>query len=346
MNYQNYSGASASGEANTPQENKQKDRTTRNVLLGLLGAVLLGSVAYLGYGWNKAADSNKVKDGLVSSQTARADSLTTERDQLRAQYDAISAKLDSLSGVNSSMALKISDRDGEVARLKSEIRRLMNKESDGSISLSENRRLRQAMAELQSRANGLEAEVARLRYENDSLISYSNRITYEKDSVSTENVKVTAEKNTLAEKVDVGSTLYASNFSMKGVDVKRSGRQKTTSVANKVDKLQVSFLVDQNRITEAGPKDIYVVIKDPAGNPITSNDLGSGQFSTRENETKTFTKKVTIDYVPNQSKQVDVAWEQDVNYKKGDYVFEVYQNGFKIGEGRKTLEKRKFLGIF
>ena len=84
------------------------------------------------------------------------------------------------------------------------------------------------------------------------------------DLTATTEVKVNLEK-----KVDVASTLNASNIAITPVNVKRNGREKVSSTAKRVDKLLVSFDVN-NRIAESGPTDVYIVVIGPDGKPVTT----------------------------------------------------------------------------
>jgi hypothetical protein len=144
--------------------------------------------------------------------------------------------------------------------------------------------------------------------------------------------------------IDIGSTLHASNFSVTGINERKSGKEKTTTTAKKVDKLRISFDVDENRITQSGPKSIYICITDPKGNPVTVEALGSGMFTTRDGVEKAFTQKVEINYTQGQRQTINVDWKQNSDFETGDYKIEVYNNGFKIGEGVRSFKKGGLFG--
>ncbi len=74
----------------------------------------------------------------------------------------------------------------------------------------------------------------------------------------------TTEKEALAQTVDVGSTFSASNIQITPVNEKKNGKEKTTSTAKRVDKLVVSFDVE-NRIAKSGPADMYIMVTAPDG---------------------------------------------------------------------------------
>ncbi|HEY5407552.1 MAG TPA: hypothetical protein VIJ92_10695, partial [Ginsengibacter sp.] len=144
--------------------------------------------------------------------------------------------------------------------------------------------------------------------------------------------------------IDIGSTLHASNFNIIGLKEKSSGKEKETTTAKRVDKLRISFDIDENRITQNGPKDIYVCITSPDGNPVTVDALGSGKFKIRDGSEIPYTKKVQINYVQGQKQPVTVEWTQNSDFQTGNYKIEIYNNGFKIGEGVRSFKKGGLFG--
>ena len=69
--------------------------------------------------------------------------------------------------------------------------------------------------------------------------------------------------------LDVGSTLHASYFDIVGINEKGKGKESETTKAKKVDKLRISFLLDENRIANSGTKDLFVCITAPDGKPVS-----------------------------------------------------------------------------
>ena len=59
---------------------------------------------------------------------------------------------------------------------------------------------------------------------------------------------------------------------------------------------------------------------------------------TREEGDKSFTSKLTVPYEQGKRQNVQLPLVQD-KFQTGDYKIQVYHNGFKIGEGVRTLKK-------
>lgn len=144
---------------------------------------------------------------------------------------------------------------------------------------------------------------------------------------------------------DVGSTLHASNINITGIDVKGSGKEKSTTTAKRVDVFRISFELDENRIAPSGSKELYVCVYSPDGTPITIPANGSGSFQTRDEGEKVFTNKVVVDYEQGKRIPVNFDWKPEGGkYQTGNYKIEIYQNGYKIGEGTKSLKKGGLFG--
>jgi hypothetical protein len=67
-------------------------------------------------------------------------------------------------------------------------------------------------------------------------------------------------------------------------------------------------------------------------------------FITRDAQEKPFTQKVEINYTQGQRQTINVDWKQNSDFETGDYKIEVYNNGFKIGEGVKSFKKGGLFG--
>jgi len=60
---------------------------------------------------------------------------------------------------------------------------------------------------------------------------------------------------------------------------------------------------------------------------------------------KTFTNKVDLQYEQGKRTPVSFDWKPEAGkYQTGDYKIEIYQNGYKIGQGTKSLKKGGLFG--
>lgn len=313
----------------TPQSQPPKSNNTKNILIGVLAAGLLGTWGYF------LLDKNKTNDQIqVEKQTAST--ALTAKDSLQSLYSDALVRLDSITGQNNNLQGQNSDLQKDIDAKKAEIRRILSK---ANASEAELKKARVMIAELNDQIGTLEAEVSRLTGENQQLTVANTQLQADVESKNQEIAVRTAEKEELTKTVDVGSTFSASNIQITPVNERKNGKEKVTSTAKKVDKLVVSFDVE-NRIAKSGPADLYIIVTAPDGKVVES---GGGNLTTRTDGDKTYTSKVGLNYEQGTRKNVQLPLRQD-DFLKGDYRIEVYHNGFKIGEGVRTLKKGGLFG--
>jgi peptidoglycan hydrolase CwlO-like protein len=310
----------------TPTQEPKKDY--KGLIIALLAAGLLGTWGYLLWNNNKNEQTIQQKEATISQ-------VTDEKTELQRNFDASLARLDSVTGNNNALEGKLTEKNSEITKLKGEIRSILNKKNATAAELTKAKAL---IAEMDQKVAGLEQEVARLTTENQQL---NTDLTSEKGKttqLTTDLATTTTAKQELEKTVDIASTLNAYNISITPINEKKGGKEKVTTTAKRVDKLVVSFDVD-NRIAPAGNADVYVLVTGPDGKPVSQEALGSGTFTTREEGDKPFTAKVPVKIETSKKVAVEFALKQTDNFQKGNYKIEIYHNGFKIGEGTRELKK-------
>jgi len=255
----------------------------------------------------------------------------SQRDSLESLYKFTLDKYDSVTVANNDLSGKLTGKQSEISKLKGEIGAILRKKNATSSELA---RAKTLIEELNTQIVTLQAENTRLTGENQTLTTEKAQLIVEKDTLTANLVTTQAEKKVLEETVDVGSTFSASNISM--TPIKQKGdKEKETTTAKRVDKLVVSFDVE-NRITKSGPADMYIIVTAPDGKVIS--EATGGTFTSREEGDKTFTSKLTVPYEQGKRQNVQLPLTQD-KFQVGDYKIQIYHNGFKIGEGVTSLKK-------
>lgn len=332
MAFENYPQPETTGYSgnNTPAK---KSNLTK-ILLGVLIAALLGSWAYFFIDRQKTKEHDAQQDNQIAVATNEKDQLQKELEDAAMRYDVLkssSTKKDSV----------ITAKDLEIEAKKKRIQELLTKSNATTQELAEARRL---IAELNSDISSYKHQIEVLEGQKIQLTNEKNAVTVERDvarrQFDSTNV-VVKEKESI---IDIGSTLHASAFNVVPINEKAGGKEKETTTAKRVDKLRISFDIDENRITQSGSKELFVIVYGPDGQPISFADAGSGTFNTREGNQKTFTKKLDINYQQSEKQNVSFDWKQPNGFGIGTYKVEVYNNGFKIGQGSKELKKGGLFG--
>jgi myosin heavy subunit len=320
MSTTNFPTPSQEQRSELPRKNNAK-----NAIIGVLAAGVIGLGGYMAY------DKSKNSETIEQQQTQIA-KVTDEKSDIQVSFDASLARLDSMTSANNGLNSKLEEKNSEISKVKAEIRSILNKKN---ATASELARAKKLIASLNDQITTLQQDVARLTEENQGLNNDKVVLTQEKEKLTTDLTATTIVKDSLVKKVDVASTLNASNISITPIDVRRSGKEKVSSTAKRVDKLLVSFDVT-NRIAVPGATDVYVVVIGPDGTPVAN---GAETFTTREDGDKTYTAKLPVEIETAKRKNVEFAFSPGNKFLQGAYKIMIYQNGFLIGEGTRELKK-------
>lgn len=322
---------------NRPQTSgpSSKNSNYKNVLIGFLSLAVVALFIFLMIDKN---NNNFSGSQANQSSVYQDDNNATTSDEelaLRKSFDESLVKIDSLNAANEELNKELAERKTEINKSKEQIRSILNSRKLTSNELAKAKDL---IASLNEKITSMEEQINTLTQDNETL-KQEKEVLVQQNQKLTEDLTASNDLNVqLTEKVDVGSTLNASNFSITPLKVKDNDKEKLTYKAKRVDKMVISFNVN-NRIAEPGTKDIYVVVTDPNGKLISSEKLGSGTFTSREQGDVMYTTKVAVDVETAKPKMVEFNFMQDEKYIPGTYHFLIYQNGFKIGEGTSDLKK-------
>ena len=308
----------------------QEQKQDRKTLLWAALAVLLLLNLVLVYFIYHEKQENLAKDEIITAKTEEVLSIKTKLDSISTELDIKIAEIQKLGGsVDSLVALKaqlekdkkelknastysaasynqkiknyesvLSEKDGEIARLKQEL----------GIATTKNE-------ELNQKVTGLESEKQLLA---DSVSTYS------------------AQNKELAEKVTLASALHAENVSVNAVSSKGKEREGGQYKAKRIDKLRVNFKLAENAVAKQNEKDIYLRVLDPDGAVLSDMATGSGSFMFNGKEL-IYSSKQTVSFT-NTGQSVDIFYGRGgIPMKDGKYVIELYSEGFKIGQGDFTV---------
>lgn len=309
----------------TPSAQSAPAKNYKNIVIGALSAALVAVSGYMVYSKNQTSQT-------IQQQESQIAKVSTEKSDLQNSFDASLARLDSMSTVNTGLESKLNEKNEEITKVKAEIRSILNKKNATASELS---RAKTLIASLNEKISSLEQDVARLTMENQSLNNDKVVLTQEKEKLTQDLTATTTVKQELEKKVDVASTLNASNIVITPINVKNNGKEKVSTTAKRVDKFLVSFDV-MNRIAQTGKTDVYVVVIGPDGQAVST---GTEKFTIRDEGEKTYTAKVPVDLETAKTKNVEFAFVPNASFKKGNYTIMIYQNGFLIGQGTRELKK-------
>ncbi len=314
---------------NSSQQPEKKDN--RMLIYSVLAGALILSWGYMFFSNKKASETQEE----LTSQNVE---VTSELTEVKDLYNEASFRLDSLMGVNENLTESASNSNQEIIKLKAEISKILSNKKASDADLAKARNM---IKELNGKIEGLAGEVDRLTDENQALSSENQMIKKGKEEVESNLAKTESEKADLQKELentkDVASTLKASNINIVALNETNSGKEKETSNAKKADKLRINFTLDENRMTQSGQKEIYVVVTDPEGKIV--NYSANDAFIDRNGNRQLYTSKVSVNYTSGKSMPVSFDWKNDKTFTEGKYVIEIFNNGFKIGEQVRIMKK-------
>lgn len=315
---------------------EQKDN--RKLIYGVLIAALVATWGYIYY------DKSQHRQAVTNLET-KISSIDSARSALQQDFLDVSAKADSLTQTTVQLTGDLAAKNADIVQLKGNISSILKKKNATEFELDAAKKL---IGELNGKVDGLFAEIEKLKGENKQLTVANEQLTTEKTQLTSDkqnleqNLSVTkTEKKQLEDKVDVASTLHASQIGIGAFAISSSGKEKETTRAKKANLLRVQFVLDENRITPTGNKELFVIVTAPDGKVITET---GNTFTTREEGVKNFTSKIGVNYEQGKVVPVNFDLKGSDKYMEGDYKIEIYHNGFKIGQGTKTLKKGGLFG--
>lgn len=316
-----------SATQNTPAPQKDNRKIWYSLLIGLL-AITWGYIIY---------DKNKTQEEKTK-EVIKYVNLSNAKDSLQTLFNVATARADSLTGSNIQLQGSLAEKNNDIIKLKTNIRSILNKKNATDAELKQ---ASEQITQLNGKIDDLFSEINKLKGENQQLTNANQQLSTEKKGLEQNLSTSQSENKNLNEKVDVASTLHASNINVTAVQVKKSGKQKETSTAKHADMFVIGYDIDENRVTPSGTKTLYVVVYNPDGTPSATE----GTFKLRDGSDVSYTNKVEINYEQGKTLPVSFTWKPGDKFQTGDYKIEIYNNGFKIGEGRKSLKKSTFLGL-
>ncbi len=339
MSFENFPTGNLPDQKPAPKKRNQsnfsnyKNINYTHILLGVLIVALLGTWGYFIWDKNNSDDQRQ----HLSMQLTSSDS---SKNNLQSELNDAVMSLDMLKSSNARADSLLNTKDNEIQGLKARIQKIINDKSATSSQLAQARSL---IKQLKGNIENYTVEIEKLKGENIQLAEQKRVITQERDVV---RKHFDSAKTVIKDKesiIDIGSTLHASNFNVVGVKERNGGKEKETTTAKRVDKLKITFDLDENRITQSGLKEIYINIIAPDGSAIIM-PAGANKFVTREGLERSATKKVEVDYKQGERQKVQIELAKAQNFMPGDYKIEIYNNGFKIGEAVRSFKKGGLFG--
>lgn len=321
---------------------------SKNNLSAMAIIAIIALIGLNGYQW--------FSNSQLQSQNIRQETELVELEKVQAEleqdYTAALEGLEDMRSDNNELNSLIESQKVELKSQKDKINNLI-------WTKRELNKAKDEIANMNSQAAQYVAELAKLRDENVSLMASNTQLKQQNSSLNTQylneqNAKkeieearavLAAEKERLAKtnevldtKVDMANAIKINFMKVQGYQLKDNGKKKKKSRAKNINLIEVCFTTESNYVTPAGEKEFQIRLIDPLGETVAREDMGSGVLTNKLDNTQVrYTSTGTIDY-NNEDTEGCILWKVNDRLPKGMYDVEIYNNGFKVGNGNYKMK--------
>lgn len=316
-------------ESNTHQRNKN---FAKNLVICTLAFLLLLTVGYIVF--DKETNSTK-----FSEMQLDINNLERSREVLKQELRITRAQYEESKNAQFAKDSSIHYRDRLIFEKQKAIQSILNREEIDKGKVLEAKNL---ILSLRGDIEEYKLEITKLRKENRELHQKNTVLVKENEIISDKKKEV--ENNLSQEKTEhenlvksTNATLSISNYTIKGLKVKSSGKEVETDRAKRINKVRVAFEIDKNAKALSEDKELYVTVYKPDGKIGLFEGAESGTMKLRSGLDIQYSDKVKVSYNSESGSEVSFDWT-DYDFPKGDYKIDIYQNGFKIGQNIISLK--------
>ena len=312
------------------EKKKSKLPLIFNILLVIIVSYLAYEVSVLSQKNHafKQEISEMIKENEEMNQIIINQDLVSEADgeNLKENLKLLLFSYDSLEQNNSVAIDSINTQREKINNLMQEVDKLDKK------SKRDWRKIYKLKKEAETLRNIMKGYIHTIDSLNTLNINLSNDLTEKTQklsNVSKQNKKIIKQNEALQKQVAIGAVLQINNVLSSGIRIRSSGAQSETTRASKTNMIKTCFSIIENKLAQAGDKEIYIRILDSEGallnapTPLT--------IINQQKEELKMSSKRTINY-QNQDTDLCIFYEIENSIPAGNYSVEVYAEGFLIGE--------------
>ena len=312
------------------EKKKSKLPLIFNILLVIIVSYLAYEVSVLSQKNHafKQEISEMIKENEEMNQIIINQDLVSEADgeNLKENLKLLLFSYDSLEQNNSVAIDSINTQREKINNLMQEVDKLDKKSKRDWRKIY---KLKKEAETLRSIMKGYIHTIDSLNTLNINLSNDLTEKTQKLSNVSKQNKKIIKQNEALQKQVAIGAVLQINNVLSSGIRIRSSGAQSETTRASKTNMIKTCFSIIENKLAQAGDKEIYIRILDSEGTLL--NAPTPLTIINQQKEELKMSSKRTINY-QNQDTDLCIFYEIENSIPAGNYSVEVYAEGFLIGE--------------
>ncbi len=321
---------------------------SKNSLSAMAIIAIIALIGLNGYQW---FSNSQLKTQNIRQETELVE-LEKVQAELEQDYTAALEGLEDMRSDNNELNSLIESQKVELKSQKDKINNLIWTKRELTKAKDE-------IANMNSQAAQYVAELAKLRDENTNLMASNTQLKQQNSSLNTqylneqtakkeieaaravlavEKERLSKKNEVLDTKVDMANAIKINFMKVQGYQLKDNGKKKKKSRAKNINLIEVCFTTETNLVTPSGPKEFQIRLIDPVGETVAREDMGSGVLTNKLDNTQVrYTSTGIIDY-NNEDTEGCILWKVNDRLPKGMYDVEIYNNGFKVGNGNYKMK--------
>ncbi|MBX9853861.1 MAG: hypothetical protein K2X86_19130 [Cytophagaceae bacterium] len=306
------------------EENK-KTRLWALVATGVVGVFFLGSSTLLYVDNKSLEDENKVK-------TEQVETLSSVKIQLEAELKSIDAELATFKGKNDELDGLLKSAYNDLNAKKKKINKLIKQNASLAKFKKEAESLKKMKNSYMTKIADMERKMNLLSDENKYLKNENERLKQDFEELNNNYML-------MERKVEVASILKVDHVIVSAEKKSKNGKYSKAGAPKKTDRLLIDFELSENRVADAGDKNIYIRIIDPKGNLLPAPASEKGYFSNEDQNIEvSYSIMNTVNYSNNNIKSKAYYEVGNQELKEGEYTLEFYCEGHFCGASKYKLK--------
>ncbi|MDW3649236.1 MAG: hypothetical protein R8P61_19365 [Bacteroidia bacterium] len=297
------------------------------LILVVAGMLVLSALAYFSIKYFSEKSENEKKENRIAELSTEI--LDLEEDIFELNNDLEEKDMD--------LAEKEKKIDENKAQIKDLLARLNTAKQKDKTQTDKIRGYETRLKELEGLLENYENQIAFLKDQNMLLTGQVDSLQVTQIKMQEEYLTLKASNDDnlaqLEETVKKASVLKAANYQYYSISKKGKAKLEAEFRRRSLKDLRVCVTILENQVAESGRKDLYLVLENPDGSPLTNfGDGFSGTFLAEGREIS-YSAKTLIDYNKSSALAcIDFSPEVNIKWQKGVQNVYVYTEGRMIGK--------------
>ena len=289
----------------------EKKSGGKGLLIVLIILLFLGNLAL---GWLYYQEKQESHIVYVKLKDANA-----EKEYIQKQLDDMTEGYNALKTDNDTLSKKIEEQKAKIQQIKEELKHNKN------VSYYQINQYKKELETMRKIMKSYIVQIDSLNTLNQNLIAENKQVKTYYKTEKNKNEELSKQNEDLSQKVDVAKEIRV--FNLKVLGLNKKGKPNTK--ARKIKKIQVCFVLGENKVVSSGTKTVYLRIARPDGSIISSSEYDLFDY---QGNKIVYTDRREVEY-NNKDTDVCVYWVNKSGEEliPGTYYADIFVGGKNIG---------------